>query len=106
MFPKAEDCPPIGFQPFIVRDVTLSIPANLRLPPFAVAYRDGFVFGAAVPVAAVEEHGESYARENDVRLTAQPMDRTSMFVEPQTSAVKRGPKTNLGVRVPRTVGLH
>lgn len=62
--------------------------------------------GAAVPKASVDEYCDSCAWEDDVRLTAEVVDGSSVLEESKSSAVELTPDCDLGARVLSAVSAH
>lgn len=62
--------------------------------------------GTAVPKAAVDEDCDSRAWKDDVRLTAEVVDGSSVLEESKSSAVELTPDRDLGARVLSPVPAH
>jgi hypothetical protein len=99
--PHPQDCPTCLLGKRGNTNITRPILRHLLLPPTGVrtTERPRRVFGAPVPEAAINEHGQAPARQNEVWCTT----TSDATVEPETQAqaVDSRTKSSLGERVPR-----
>jgi hypothetical protein len=66
VLPEAQDGPPGSVQRVAHETIATFITVELRSPVVRVSVRHVPVLGAAVPEAAIDEHGNLLAREHDV----------------------------------------
>jgi len=64
------------------------------------------VFGATVPEAAVNEHGNMQAGEYDVRLSAEPLQRCTIHSKTKSVRVELTSDRDLGRCVPGGLPAH
>jgi len=61
---------------------------------------------AAMPKAAIDEHGDPCPREHDVGFSSEMLERTSMYEIPQSLSMERLSERTLGTRVASRLGAH
>jgi hypothetical protein len=88
VLPVAGDAPSGFGQPHVRVLVAQPICRDLRRPVLAVGPGRGPVFGAAMPIAAVDEHGDAKAPEHDVGPAAKARKRLHVDAVAQPRSVQ------------------
>lgn len=72
VFPDADDEPAGLGQSFVGVSIASHVSIELLRPPLCVSFGRGFVLGAAVPKAAIDEHRNFGGAEDDVGASPHP----------------------------------
>jgi len=86
--------------------VTYLVSTDLRAPEVEVGGRHGEVLGASVPVAAVDEYGNSRSLNEQIRRPAQARLRNSTHSVAQPRPVHETAHGQLGLGIAPAVALH
>jgi hypothetical protein len=70
MLPNANDTPTRRRQPTICLPVATHVSTKLPPPPLTIGAREAAMTSAAVPEAAVDEHGDAGGHEQQVNLSS------------------------------------
>lgn len=107
MLPVAQHDPAGVGQCPVRLGVALAVARDLLLPVVGMGLgRRSAVLGAAVPEAAVDEHGDLEACEDDVGPAAQIGERTDVDPVTQPMGVQQAPHGHFRLRIARPIGLH
>lgn len=106
VLPYPNHAPPSFAQPLVSIAITSSVPFELLAPPISVVLRPRPVLRAAVPIAAIHEHGDSMPGENNIRPAPQALQRRIVDSEPQGAPMELGAQPHLGGRVPLSCSGH
>lgn len=106
VLPHPNDGPSCPGKVFIDLTIALNVAAQLRHPVTSIGPRHPPVHGTAVPEAAVDEHGDSRAREDDVWTNLSSFDnQREILAESQPATVEVRPEPDLRDRVLALVSL-
>jgi hypothetical protein len=106
VLPDADHVPTVLHERSIHPTVALGVLGELRHPVVTVALGDLLMDRAAVPEAAVDEHGHLRSREDDVRShTDASTPEQEILSEPKPAGMERRPHEELGLRVDAPIGL-
>lgn len=107
VLPDADDFPSCCREPLARVPITRLIPCDLAGPvPRIGAGRMAPVLSAAVPEAAIDEHGDSCGTEDDVDAAPGAGDDRPVDSESEAPAVQRSPQSNLGGCIALALLLH
>jgi hypothetical protein len=100
VLPHADDSPPRISQNLRLLNISPSVLRQLRQPVRVVGLRGPSVFGAPMPEAAVQEHGQSVASERDVGSydAALGADRV-VLSESEPARMQRASQEKFGPRI-------
>lgn len=103
VFPESTHCPTRRCQLAVVAAVAFHVGQELRPPPVPVGRWCRGMLRAGVPEAAVQEHSDALAAENDVRTSSRHRRNRQIDAVAQTSGVQQPPDADLerGVPLPR-----
>ena len=107
MLPVAQHNPPGVDQCPVRLGVALTVAHDLLLPVVGMGLgRRSAVLGAAVPEAAVDEHRDLEACEDDVGPAAQVGKGAGVDPITQPMGVQQTPHGHFRLRIARPIGLH
>jgi hypothetical protein len=106
MLPHPDDPPSGHTKCRVVSSVAPNVVGDLGVPVMLVRSRALPMLLAAMPKAAVEEHGDALPSEHDVGLATKLGERASVLSESQAEPVEPAPQLNLGSGVSSAIGLH
>jgi hypothetical protein len=106
MLPKAEYGPAGAHQECRCLDVAGLVAFDLVQPPSAVGNRRFTVFGAAVPEAAIDEHGQLRLGEGDVDRASRRARNLQTDAVPQPSSMQQVSDGHFRVGVAARVDRH
>jgi hypothetical protein len=86
--------------------VALAVSPHLVGPERGIRFCDGVVFWTSVPVAAIDEHSESCAGEDQVGPAVETLQRPSVDSIAESGSVDKPTHGQLGAGVSAAVCLH
>jgi hypothetical protein len=106
VLPDANDFPASGCELLVSVFIAVLVLGYLRAPETRIELRGTQVIGATVPEAAVKEDGDLSSREDEIRSTAKPRDRTSVDTVAKPQGVNGRTKGPFRPSIPSSVCLH
>src|SRR5687768_11484754 len=106
MLPDAHRHPPCLLEQSICLGVPISIAPELWTPVGGVLLRCRAVFGASVPVAAIDEDSDLRAPKDQIGPAIEVREGSSIDAVPKAEGVDGSAYGHLRLRIPPPVALH
>ena len=106
MLPDSYRSPPSVKQNRIGFRVTFTVALDLGTPPGCIGFGEGLVLRAAVPEAAVDEHGNASAREHEIGAPAPAGKRPEIDAVTKARSMEMRSNLQFAGRVSAALTLH